>query len=78
MQISIPIYCGFIAYLFLPRGKQFPNNIYISHALVCGSFSFALIVNAVFRLGATPPMNRSLPFMSSHAPFNKVGNVNIL
>ena len=31
--ISIPIHCGFIAYLFLAHGKHFPNNIYSSRAL---------------------------------------------
>lgn len=31
--ISIPIHCGFIAYLFLAHGKHFPNNIYSSQAL---------------------------------------------
>lgn len=57
MPIFIPIHCGFIAYLFLARGKHFPNNIYTSHALACGSFSSVLLVNAVFGLGATLMMN---------------------
>lgn len=57
MPISIPIHCGFIAYLFLARGKHFPNNIYISYALVCGSFSSALLANAVFGLWATLMLN---------------------
>ena len=52
--ISILIHCGFTAYLFLARGKHFPNNIYTSHALACGSLSS---VNAVFGLGATLVMN---------------------
>lgn len=51
MPISILIHCGFIAYLFLACGKHFPNNIYISHAQACGSFSSVLLVNTVFGLG---------------------------
>lgn len=57
MLISIPVHCGFIAYLLLARGKHFPNNIYISHALVCGSFSSVLLVNVMFGLGVTLDMN---------------------
>lgn len=48
MRISIPIHCGFIAYLLFAHGKHFTNNIYTSHALVFGSFSSVLLVNAVF------------------------------
>lgn len=61
MLISIPIHCGFIAYLSPACGKHFPNNIYISHALACGSFSLVLLVNAVFGLGSTLVMTWSLP-----------------
>lgn len=57
VPISIPIHCGFIAYLFLACSKHFPHNIYSTCALVCGSFSSVCLVNAVFGLSATLMMN---------------------